>query len=1027
MYLWSDNAYQDVNLVQADGTRIYYVRISPGEGQEDAVYEHTATPTQFYKSKIAWNGNGWDLTLKNGTVYVFDINQRLIEIRDRYGNKLKIWRYIAGRITKITTSSNKWINFTYDAYGRITQLKDVLGRTVNYTYDVPGSGGRLWKVTDPMNGVTEYTYDTSHRMLTIKNPRGYFYVTNEYDGNGRIFRQTRADSTTFQFSYTLDGNGKVIQSDVTNPRGYVRRRTYNSDGYILTDTGAFGTAVQQTITNEWQTGTNLLLSVTDALGRKTSFTYDTMGNTISITRLAGTGQAVTTTFGYEAVFNQLNSITDPLNHITSITYDGSGNPTTIADPLNNQASFTYNSSGQPLTVTDPMTNVTQFSYTLGSLTNMTLPMNRMVSEFVDIGGRPIQSTNPAGQSEYVEYDNMNRILKLTDTFLGVTLFSYDANSNLLNVTDPRNKINAYSYDVMDHLVTRTDPLQHTENYLYDNNGNLMRITDRKSQITNYTYDPLDRLTQIQFHDGSTTTFTYDLGNRVTQVVDSTSGSITLTHDNLNRLTSQSTSQGSVSYTYDNANRRASMTIGGQPIINYSYDNADRLTQITQGAATVVIAYDAAGRRTSVTLPNNTKMEYTYNAASQVTEIVYKQGVNVIGNLTYEYDVSGRRTKVGGSFARINLPAALVSATYNDANQQATFGGQALTYDNNGNLTNDGVNSYTWNTRDQLISTSGPGLNATFQYDALGRRINKTINGASTSFLYDGLNPVQELSGGTPTANLLTGLSLDEYFRRTDASSTRYFFTDGLGSTVGLTDSNGVIQTEYKYEAFGGTTTSGASNSNSYQYIGRENDGTGLYYYRARYYSSKLQRFLSEDPIGLGSGNVNFYAFVSNNPSNLIDPLGLCDCDERDPTNKKILDFMRAHLADAQLIADELSIPVEFILGLSAEESTWGTSNIATKFSNFFGMHGGAKYSVGTYHLSKKVSVSIYPIDEGYLISGLSFGARWGKQLSGVSDAADFVQRLEDACFNGCPAQNPRFKKLLKDTIDSVKKRLVCLQ
>ncbi len=54
---------------------------------------------------------------------------------------------------------------------------------------------------------------------------------------------------------------------------------------------------------------------------------------------------------------------------------------------------------------------------------------------------------------------------------------------------------------------------------------------------------------------------------------------------------------------------------------------------------------------------------------------------------------------------------------------------------------------------------------------------------------------------------------------------------------------------------------------------RENDGTGLYYFRARYYSSTLSRFISEDPIGL-RGGMNTYAYVRNNPLRWTDPLGL---------------------------------------------------------------------------------------------------------------------------------------------------------
>jgi RHS repeat-associated protein len=159
--------------------------------------------------------------------------------------------------------------------------------------------------------------------------------------------------------------------------------------------------------------------------------------------------------------------------------------------------------------------------------------------------------------------------------------------------------------------------------------------------------------------------------------------------------------------------------------------------------------------------------------------------------------------------------------------------------------------------------------ANFQYDAFGRR---TENAAGDGVLYDGVNAVQELSGTTPVVNRLTG-GVDEFFSRTDSVGTTFPLTDALGSTIALTDSSGTIQTQYSYEPFGATTPTGATSSNWYQFTGRANDGTGLYYYRARYYSPRFQRFISEDPTGL-AGGVNLYAYVGDNPINFYDPYGL---------------------------------------------------------------------------------------------------------------------------------------------------------
>lgn len=290
----------------------------------------------------------------------------------------------------------------------------------------------------------------------------------------------------------------------------------------------------------------------------------------------------------------------------------------------------------------------------------------------------------------------------------------------------------------------------------------------------------------------------------------------------------------------------------------------------------MLAYDDANRRTSLTYPNGIVATYTYDNTNQLASICFTLGQTTLGDLTYTYDAAGSRIAVGGSWARSGLPPALTSATYDAANRIVTWGGTSSTYDLNGNLTSDGTTTYTWNARDQLSGLSGS-ISATFAYDGFGRRRGKTVASTTTNVLYDGRTSVQEqASNGAPTANLLTGLRLDETFTRADSSGTSTLLVDALDSTLELADDTGTLKTHYTFEPFGSVARTGMTTANSQQFAGRENDGSGLYYYRARYYSPVMQRFIGEDPIGFGGGDVNLYRYVHDSPTTRTDPLGLQD-------------------------------------------------------------------------------------------------------------------------------------------------------
>jgi RHS repeat-associated protein len=350
---------------------------------------------------------------------------------------------------------------------------------------------------------------------------------------------------------------------------------------------------------------------------------------------------------------------------------------------------------------------------------------------------------------------------------------------------------------------------------------------------------------------------------------------------------------STSYSYDSAGRLATRKVQAgnqQDLITqaYGYDGLERLSQIkylkAQGTANeqlieqIDYQYDAAGQRIAKTTLNgngtgtqDTPMRASFDAANRMRSITF----------------TGTSASTGSS-----------DISY------------SLSYDQNGNLTqkqnqlepNDKT-TYAWDANNRLIqmnqsktisSNTGTGtgttvLSASFSYDAFGRRIQSTITqGTQTpttvQYLYEGAQALGEIRDGKLSHRLLTGLNLDETIARIAinadgnkvAANSRLYLTDALNSVIAqlADDDNANIQNSYAYSPYGQSQTVGPDSANNpNQYTSRENDNTGLYYYRARYYDPVLKMFVSSDPIGL-AGGMNTFAYVDGNPLSMVDPDGL---------------------------------------------------------------------------------------------------------------------------------------------------------
>jgi len=709
--------------------------------------------------------------------------------------------------------------------------------------------------------------------------------------------------------------GTIAAVTVTDPKGRTTTTRFTPRGNAAAATDEQG---QPAVYKRDSVGR--LSETRDVLGRTMQYTFDNRGNLTQTIDSLGR----ITNMQYDTQWNKPTTITRYLNNgsgnanggtpITSTnTFDpANGNLLTTTDALGNISRFTYNPKGQVTTSTNPLGHITRFDYnSAGDLIKVTDPLLNEIAMEPDLAGRTVKLTDPLQYITRIERNNLDQTTKIIDANLGETTMAYNPKHQLASVTDPLNQIvERYSYDDLYRPTQRTDGSQIERRY--DAVGRLVKLIRSGGTGSNnqtivpdetfaYTLDNADRLTQL------------------TRVAGSGAGSRTDT----------------LTYQYDTLNRVTSRTANGVPT-TYTYDNAGRIQTITHQAQTTSYTWDAASRLTQKTLPNGILQQMLYDNASRLTSLIYKASNNqIIEQLDYQYDARGQRT---GMTSLGSYPVARdtpITATYNVANRLTTLtlkGAGAnntdetynLSYDDNGNLVEkrgqgaaaSKTTTFSWDKQNQLngmtqagtdnpSTGSGQAITASFSYDQFGRRVNKNIttNGQSNNvnYVYDGDQAVGEQANGTTTSQL-TGIAIDEHIARYSGQDQLIYLTDALGSIIAQTKPDGTLQNKYGYSPYGQVAKDGDDKGNPHQYTGRENDNTGLLFYRARYYMPSCGRFISEDPIGT-AGGLNVYGYVHGDPISLVDPTGNCSGsfwdavkESKNNTDKSINDFLAEAIA-----------------------------------------------------------------------------------------------------------------------------------
>ena len=628
--------------------------------------------------------------------------------------------------------------------------------------------------------------------------------------------------------------------------------------------------------------------------------------------------------------------------ITTYAYDGFGNIIAEAykksdNSMSIKTETVYDSTGSFVTSTkdeNGYSTTSQYDMERGLLTSYTNAKGTVTEYGYDSLDR-LTSVTEGDMGHVISYNSKN-LLSSIDTGNTDYSFEYDQFGNMTGVSIGNQRISSNTYAANNgDLTSYSLNNGMSYSYEYDSRGELIKVKRGNSLVQHIVYDREGTLLESRnYSSGLVTRYRYDFDGNVVGtdvyalqadgIADRWKYGVETGYDEHERVIRNSVKTHGTSYnsdiTYDSSGKVATSTSGGKTI-TYSYDDINRPIKRSLGIETGVdityaykdsargagyttsqlaaeriggvryaYEYDRNGNITSINRTdssNNGKVIYTYDSHDQLI----REDNPISGTSTsYAYDAYGNVTsKTVKNYANGTIGSQISSVSYNygsavSGDRLTKIGNEAITYDSIGNPLNMDGWTLSWSGRRLTSMTKGNDA-ISFGYDAEGRRISKTVNGAKTRYFYIGDTVVGEESAANgKIAYIYDDAGRISALRRTinGTTTTYHLLTNSRGDVEAIYLSDGTLIARYIYDAYGneimkeyGSTEAhrGMANINPFRYRGYMYDKeTGYYYLMSRYYNPTIGRFVNAD-VMLDTDFVlgyNLYVYCTNNPIIYVD-------------------------------------------------------------------------------------------------------------------------------------------------------------